>query len=190
LATPAIEGVSPEVVLAEAKYILYPRLQEGLISPYGSILMPTLSVQGLGEQLGQTLPLQTLRQAADGRNTFVTYSGSNTPALLRLTEPADDELARLSISRATKGVVFKRRETGLVTIVWKDAVFTIRHREWLVRTPIRTQVQAIRQACGQYLRPGVMGGSFAVREPISSSFPFRWAIRSKSAGFSPLVPPP
>jgi hypothetical protein len=195
LSIPTLRGLSEATVLEELYHVLYPKRHEGLIPPYGVLLAPAPPPSlapaiscGLGREVGSGLRKELLRRFADGRQTFVYYAGTNSPVLLRLETSASDELELLNLAhRVGEGLVLKRRKTGLVTIVWQDKVFTVRDREWLVRTPpLGHPIRALWQACGI---EGEVAGAVAQRmlqlcwyvlSPQGIGATFVWYLREPS----------
>lgn len=104
-----------ESILLELLAALEAPIHEGLIPPYGSIIVPDVS------DLQNSIPLQPDdielgRKAADGSSALLAF-GENGAARLVLLDPTgapDLELARLA--RSLDGIAIRRERTGSVRI--------------------------------------------------------------------------
>lgn len=142
-----IEGIPYPTILEEIRCALNPDLHEGRIPPYGSILCPGELPNDLVDKRysPDIIDKTFIRGAADGRKTFIVYSGSEEPELCSMGEDYGTELALINLSRSCFGLVLKRRDSGLTTLVYRQNVYTIRNRQWLRRKPILGMTSAIRQ---------------------------------------------
>lgn len=142
-----IEGIPYSTILEEIRYTLNPDLHEGRIPPYGSILCSQEVPDELVDKRysADIIGKPFMRRAADGRKTFLVYSGSEEPELCSMSEDYATELDLIKLSRSCAGLVLKRRDSGLVTLVYRENVYTIRNRQWLRRNPILGMTGAIQQ---------------------------------------------
>ncbi len=142
-----IEGIPYTTILEEIAYTLNPEIHEGRIPPYGSILCHEGFADELIQQRNDTkiLDKSFMRRGADGRRTYLLYSGKADPELCSFIENYESELDLIKLSRSCAGVILKRRDSGLTTLVYKRHVFTIQNRRWVVREPISQMVGAISQ---------------------------------------------
>lgn len=181
-----IEGVPYTIILEEIAYTLNPEIHEGRIPPYGSILCREGRADEFIQHRYDTKVLDKLfmRRGADGRRNYLVYSGKADPELCSLNENYESELDLINLSRSCSGVILKRRDSGLTTLVYRGHVFTIHNRRWVVRKPISEMVEAIRQhyadvdvditkrileLCCYILSPLGIGATFVwfIREPTS-----------------------
>ncbi len=143
-------------ILQEIAYVLKPKTHERRIPPYGSITCPGGFQYEGSSKLSSAPPLDPwlIRTLADGRRTLLVKAAGGIPELWRLEHPCETELDLLDLARATKGLVLKRIESGLVSLIFDGWAYTVRGREWLVRRPISEMTDAVRQVA-----PGLLGGA-------------------------------
>jgi hypothetical protein len=147
LEVPKIPGVAETAILTEIDHALRPDVHEQRVPPYGVILSPTDLGSLDATQKVSTQPLgKFARQAADGRRSFVVYSGGGI-GLWRFSGGFEDERQLIEVANSAHALVVKRRENGMVTIIWDDHSYTVQHRRWLVRMPIDTMWKSVAQVC-------------------------------------------
>lgn len=137
-------------MVAEIATCLYTRRHEGNITPLGILFCKNELTREDGVEIVPMphLPLDELRHLADGRRTFVVYSGSERPKLAVFKAAIADEVRLLALSLSMKGIVVQREGSGATRIAQNGEVWLVENRTWERKSPLVEHVTLIGQCFG------------------------------------------
>ena len=142
-----ISGINYDAIVDEISNSLHAKIHEQDIVPLGVVF----SKNDLSNQKGihvaemQGMPIDALRTLADGRRTFVVYSGNSAPKLLVLDNAISDEIRLLELSDLAEGIAIKRDISGTVRIAQDGSLWLVENRRWDCKLPIFEHVHLVQE---------------------------------------------
>lgn len=148
---PSSEG---EAILDELDYALRPARHERRLPTYGSIVLPTVDVEGwsaitgLHAELSRTTTRHDddVRRYADGLTSWTVRSPSGIDALAVFDRSAGSERDLLVLAEATGGSIVQRRPDRGVRLVGAFGVARWDGAGWYVERPVASWLH--RASCG------------------------------------------
>jgi len=140
--------VTRESILREFLVALDTPVHEGLISPYGALLIPKDT-----ELSGHLLPLglgdlDLARKAADGSSALLVWDEHTLRGMLLLDPSLAPDLELTRIARPRNGIAIRRDSNGVVRIY--EPHFTLRHagRRWTISPTLGDAIDHILKVVG------------------------------------------
>lgn len=145
-----IPGLTYDFMVGEIATCLYARPHEGDITPFGILFCKDeLTKEDDVEIMHMpNIPLEELRHLADGRRTFIVYSGSEKPTLALFKTAVADETRLLELSFLVRGIAVKRENSGAIRIAQDGEVWLVENRNWERKSPLVEHMTLIKQCFG------------------------------------------
>jgi hypothetical protein len=129
------------VVLGELLVAMDAHVHEGLIPPYGSLIVPNdAKLERLISIDEKALPLA--RKAADGTSGLLVFHEDKPSGMLLLDPASAPDLQLATLARETDGVAFLRARTGVVRSYSLEGALRHAGRQWS-RSPSIYQAQQV-----------------------------------------------
>ena len=144
-----IPGVSYDVIVSEIANCLYAERHEQTIVPTGVLFCRNdISTSDDVQIRDMKISIDDLRTLADGRRTFLAYSGNADPKLAVLKEAVSDEMRLLKLSLNAGGIATKRDGSGTVRIAQRGELWRVEDRRWEHKPPFYEHLYLIQQCLG------------------------------------------
>ena len=145
-----IPGVVYDFVVAEIADCLHAVRHEGTIAPLGILFCrdEPSTEDGVNIVHMPQVPIEELRHLADGRRTFIVYSGSEDPRLAVFSVAIADDMRLLELSYLINGIVIKRDESGTVRIAQNGQIWLVENRNWECKNHLLEHMALVKQCLG------------------------------------------
>jgi hypothetical protein len=174
--------------LEELLVALEPEIHEGLIPPYGSIIVPNDS------ELTSLLPLHTndselARKAADGSAALVAWQEQIFRGLFLLKPSDTTELQLIQVIRPLEGIAIRRQRAGVVNLYASTGNLKHLARRWTVSPPLGKAVDRIRAVAPMVdhdLLNAVLDFAYYVLSPWGIGATLVWILSDREGEVGPF----
>ena len=134
---------SQNQLFAELLVALNAPIHEGLIPPYGSIILPSHAHLGALELGGNDLELA--RKAADGSSSLIAFRGNEFIGLHLLDPRSTPELELARTTEQLDAIALRRDRNGVVRFFAQNGSIKCTGRQWRVSLPVASAIDKVLQ---------------------------------------------
>ena len=145
-----IKGIAYDEIIHEITHSLYATHHEQGIVPMGTLFCNSeLSTKdGIRVVEMKQKTVDELRRLANGRRTFVVYSGQTKPRLAVLEHAISDDSRLLNLARLADGIAIKRDDKGVARIAHLGDLWLVEHRNWERKPPLVQHAALVEECLG------------------------------------------